>query len=148
MARTKVSSTKTPKEPQKARKSIGHLHIQRLGTKKISQGSIVSPYLKKRSKKNKYDSKVLSDIRKFQDSTKLLVPRAPMIRCIRETIQGISRSDLRVTAGAVEAIREAVEAYLVDMFEICNLLAIHAKRKTVMPKDITLWKQITKMMTT
>ena len=36
---------------------------------------------------------------------------------------------------AIEAIQEAVEAYLVDLFDDKNLAAIHAKRVTITPKE-------------
>uniref|UniRef100_A0A0E0DXA4 Core Histone H2A/H2B/H3 domain-containing protein n=1 Tax=Oryza meridionalis TaxID=40149 RepID=A0A0E0DXA4_9ORYZ len=37
---------------------------------------------------------------------------------------------------------EAAEAYLVGLFEDTNLCAIHAKRVTIMPKDIQLARRI------
>ena len=37
---------------------------------------------------------------------------------------------------------EASEAYLVGLFEDTNLCAIHAKRVTIMPKDIQLARRI------
>ena len=39
-------------------------------------------------------------------------------------------------------IQEASEAYLVGLFEDTNLCAIHAKRVTIMPKDIQLARRI------
>ena len=44
--------------------------------------------------------------------------------------------------GAVLALQEASEAYLVGLFEDTNLCAIHAKRVTIMPKDIQLARRI------
>jgi len=38
--------------------------------------------------------------------------------------------------------QEASEAYLVALFEDTNLCAIHAKRVTIMPKDIQLARRI------
>jgi len=38
--------------------------------------------------------------------------------------------------------QEAMEAYAVGMFEDSNLCAIHAKRVTVMPKDMQLAKRL------
>jgi histone H3 len=38
--------------------------------------------------------------------------------------------------------QEASEAYLVSLFEDTNLCAIHAKRVTIMPKDIQLARRI------
>ena len=40
------------------------------------------------------------------------------------------------------ALQEAAEAYLVGLFEDTNLCAIHAKRVTIMPKDIILARRI------
>ena len=37
---------------------------------------------------------------------------------------------------------EVAEAYLVGLFEDTNLCAIHAKRATIMPKDIQLARRI------
>ncbi|RWW67908.1 hypothetical protein BHE74_00024603 [Ensete ventricosum] len=46
------------------------------------------------------------------------------------------------TSHAVLALQEAAEAYLVGLFEDTNLCAIHAKRVTIMPKDIQLARRI------
>lgn len=43
---------------------------------------------------------------------------------------------------ALLAIQEAAEAYLVKLFEDTNLCVIHAKRVTIMPKDIRLARRI------
>ncbi len=40
------------------------------------------------------------------------------------------------------ALQEAAEAYLVGLFEDSNLCAIHAKRVTIMAKDIQLARRI------
>ena len=40
--------------------------------------------------------------------------------------------------GAVDALHEAAEHYLIGMMEDANLLAIHAKRYTIQPRDIQL----------
>ena len=44
--------------------------------------------------------------------------------------------------GAVDALHEASESYLVGMIEDANLLAIHAKRYTIQPRDIQLTHRI------
>ncbi|KRX70179.1 histone H3.2 [Trichinella sp. T6] len=51
-------------------------------------------------------------------------------------------TDLRFQSSAVLALQEAAEAYLVGLFEDTNLCAIHAKRVTIMPKDIQLARRI------
>ena len=40
------------------------------------------------------------------------------------------------------ALQEAAEAYMVGIFEDTNLCAVHAKRVTIMPKDMQLAKRI------
>ena len=52
------------------------------------------------------------------------------------------KSDLRFQSNAILALQEAVEAYMVGLFEDTNLCAIHAKRVTIMPKDIQLARRI------
>ena len=52
------------------------------------------------------------------------------------------KSDLRFQSSAVLALQEASEAYLVGLFEDTNLCAIHAKRVTIMPKDVQLARRI------
>ena len=43
---------------------------------------------------------------------------------------------------AILCPQEAAEAYLVGLMEDANLCAIHAKRVTIMPKDIQLAQYI------
>jgi histone H3/H4 len=45
-------------------------------------------------------------------------------------------------SNAVLALQEACEAYLVALFEDTNLCAIHAKRVTIMVKDMQLARRI------
>uniref|UniRef100_A0A5F9DA74 Core Histone H2A/H2B/H3 domain-containing protein n=1 Tax=Oryctolagus cuniculus TaxID=9986 RepID=A0A5F9DA74_RABIT len=52
------------------------------------------------------------------------------------------KTDLRFQSAAIGALQEASEAYLVGLFEDTNLCAIHAKRVTIMPKDIQLARRI------
>lgn len=52
------------------------------------------------------------------------------------------KSDLRFQSAAIGGIQEAAEAYLVGLFEDTNLCAIHAKRVTIMPRDIRLARRI------
>ena len=52
------------------------------------------------------------------------------------------KTDLRFQSMAVGALQEAAEAYLVGLFEDTNLCALHAKRVTIMPKDMHLARRI------
>jgi len=83
----------------------------------------------------------LREIRRYQKSTTLLIRRLPFQRLVREIAQDF-KTDLRFQSAAILAIQEAAEAYLVSLFEDTNLCAIHAKRQTIMPKDIQLARRI------
>jgi len=82
-----------------------------------------------------------SEIRKYQKSTELLIRKLPFQRLVREIAQDF-KTDLRFQSSAILALQEASEAYLVGLFEDTNLCAIHAKRVTIMPKDIQLARRI------
>ena len=81
----------------------------------------------------------LQEIRRYQKSTELLIRRLPFQRLVREIAQDY-KSRLNFASGAI--LQEATEAYLVGLFEDTNLCAIHAKRITIMPKDIQLARRI------
>lgn len=87
----------------------------------------------------------LREIRRYQKSTEFLIRRAPFARIVRETLQDTNAKHsgvYRMQSSALAAIQEAAEAYLVGLFEDTNLCAIHAKRITIMPKDIQLSRRI------
>ncbi len=83
----------------------------------------------------------LREIRRYQKSTELLLRGAPFLRLVREIAQDF-KSDLRFSADAFEVLQVACEAFVVTWFEDANLCAIHAKRVTVMVKDLQLSKRI------
>ena len=83
----------------------------------------------------------LREIKKYQKSTDLLLPRAPFQRLVRNICQDID-SDLRFQAQALLALQESAEAYLTGVFEDANLCSIHAQRVTLMKKDMELARRI------
>ena len=83
----------------------------------------------------------LKEIRKYQQSTEFLIPRMPFQRLVREITRDL-KVDLRFQSTAILALQEASEAYLVGLFQDTNLCALHAKRVTIMPKDIQLARRI------
>ena len=83
----------------------------------------------------------LREIRKYQKSTDSLIRKLPFQRLARELAQSIS-GDLRFQATALAASQEASEAFLVGLMEDANLCAIHARRVTIMPKDLQLSQRI------
>ncbi|KAH9844278.1 histone-fold-containing protein [Rhodofomes roseus] len=91
----------------------------------------------------------LREIRKYQKSTELLIRKLPFSRVVREIALDMMTDmvdygdmGLRWQSSAILALQEATEAYLVHLFEDANLCAIHAKRVTLMQKDIQLARRI------
>ncbi|KAJ8587440.1 histone-fold-containing protein [Rhizopogon salebrosus TDB-379] len=92
----------------------------------------------------------LREIRKYQRSTDLLLRRLPFSRVVREialdmmtdTNYNMAETGLRWQSSAILALQEATEAFLVHLFEDANLCAIHAKRVTIMQRDIQLARRI------
>ena len=83
----------------------------------------------------------LREIRRYQKSSKNLLPRAAFQRVVRDVARGYD-SDLRFASQALVALQEAAEAYLVGIFEDANMCALHANRVTVMRKDMDLARRI------
>ena len=83
----------------------------------------------------------LQDIRHFQKTSALLIRKLPFQRLVREIAQDF-KTDLQFQSAAILCLQEAAEAYLVQLFDDANLCAIHARRVTIMPKDILLARRI------
>ncbi len=83
----------------------------------------------------------LREIRKYQKNTDLLIRKLPFQRLVREVASEMA-NDLRFQSHAILALQEASESYLTSLFEDTNLCAIHAKRITIMPKDMQLARRI------
>lgn len=64
---------------------------------------------------------------------------------VREVAYNVSPASLdghRWQSQAIQALQEAAEAFLVHLFEDTNLCALHAKRVTIMQKDIQLARRL------
>ena len=81
------------------------------------------------------------EIRIYQKSTALLIPKAAFSRLVREITQKYKKN-ARFQSEALDALQEAAEMFLVQLFQDTNLCAIHAKRVTILPKDILLARKI------
>lgn len=84
----------------------------------------------------------LREIRKYQKSSELLIPHAPIVRLIREVAANGMLDGVRFQKEALTALQEAGEKYMVELFEDTNLLAIHGKRVTIMAKDVKLAQKL------
>ena len=136
MARTK----------QSARRSTGgkapRQHLATKGARVVARRALGAVGGVKKPHRYRPGTVALREIRRFQKNTDLLIRKAPFQRLVREMVQNdlslAVRSDLRFQSTAMLALQEAAEAYLINVFEWTNLAAIHAKRVTIMPKDMQL----------
>lgn len=130
MARTK----------QSARKSTGGKAPRKTVAKSASRSAAGHGNIKK-PHRFRPGTVALREIRRYQKSTEFLIRKLPFQRLVREITLDF-KTDVRFQAAAMEALQECVESYLVGLFEDTNLCALHAKRVTIMPKDMQLARRI------
>ena len=132
---SKKIATKGGKKPQK------HLLHKLIRQNKSTTGGIKKPH--------RYHPGLLAlrEICRYQQSTECLIQRSPFNKLIKEISQDYRvcpegprtiSVQVRFQSTALAALREAAENSLVGLFEDVNLLEVHAKRVTVMPRDIRL----------
>ena len=131
MARTKQTARKSTaqKVPRK------QLVAQKIARKTAPASGVKKPH------RFKPGTVALREIRKYQKSTDLLIRKLPFQRLVREIAHEF-KQELRFQSSAVLALQEAAEAYLVSLFEDTNLCAIHARRVTIMTRDLQLARRI------
>ena len=111
------------------------------GSGKAPRMQIYAGQKKRRPRRYRPGTVALREIRRYQRSSELLIRRMPFQRLVREIAQ-THNPYLRFQSGAILALQESAEAYLVGLLEDSNLCAIHVKRVTIMPKDMQLAWQI------
>ncbi|XP_063728954.1 uncharacterized protein LOC134856613 [Symsagittifera roscoffensis] len=135
------ASTRMARTKQTARKSTGGKAPRKQLATKAARKSAPSTGGVKKPHRYRPGTVALREIRRYQKSTELLIRKLPFQRLVREIAQDF-KTDLRFQSTAIMALQEASESYLVSLFEDTNLCAIHAKRVTIMPKDIQLARRI------
>lgn len=137
MARTKQTVRRRPevgaKQPRK--------DIQGRAARKTVRATGDGPSGIKKPHRYRPGTVALREIRRYQKTTELLIRKMPFQRLVREIAQNF-KSNLRFQTSCVMALQEASEAFLIGLFEDTNLCTIHAKRVTIMPKDIQLAQRI------
>ena len=112
------------------------------GGKKAPKGGVKKRY------RYRPGTVALKQIRQYQKTTELLIRKLPFQRLVREiaadseVITSPLCGKVRFQSEGIMALQEAAETYLVGLFEDTNLCAIHARRVTIMPKDIQLARRI------
>ena len=93
----------------------------------------------------------LGEIRYLQMKTNLLIQKLPFQCLVRELSTKITEEEFRAhfgrepcryQSGAIAALQEVAESYLVELFEDTNLCVIHTKRVNIMLKDVLLAQRI------
>ncbi|XP_022735279.1 histone H3-like centromeric protein HTR12 isoform X2 [Durio zibethinus] len=144
MARTKHIATKKPKPKSSAASpSTASPSSARAGRPRKTGGQ-ATPFQRTSKKPHRFrpGTRALQEIRKFQKTTKLLIPAASFIREVRAISYQFAPEITRWQAEALVVIQEAAEDYLVQLFGDAMLCAIHAKRVTLMKKDIQLARRL------
>jgi histone H3 len=136
MARTKPRAVKHPQQVFTGKSQrIIHTKTVKESLSAIKAGTARKP------RRYRPGTVALREICRFQKSSELLIQKAPFSWLVREIAEKME-VPFRFQLTAVLALQEASEAYLIGLFEDTNLCAIHAKRVTIMPKDIQLARRI------
>ena len=139
-AQAELKKILAEKREEKRKKAAARM--AKKGGKKAPKGGVKKHY------RYRPGTVALKQIRQYQKSTELLIRKLPFQRLVREIasdselIKSPLCGKVRFQSAAIMALQEATEAYLVGLFEDSNLCAIHARRVTIMPKDIQLARRI------
>jgi histone H3 len=135
MARVKEAPTFKNSPPSGLAKPVP----RKLATKAVRMTAPTSGI--KKPRRFRPGTLALREIRRYQKSTDMLIRKLPFQRLVREVANEL-RHDMRFQSVALLALQEAAEAYLVGVFEDTNLCAIHAKRITILVKDMQLARRL------
>jgi len=111
------------------------------GAKTLPGRGRQQPPVEKKKKRFRPGQLALKEIRRYQKSTELLIKALPFQRLVRDIAKEFMIG-VKFQAVALSALQEGAESFLIGMFEDTNLCAIHAKRVTIMPKDMQLARRI------
>ena len=142
MARTKTIARKSTggKTPRYHPTAGGKTPRPQVGLKIAAATAYRAP---RRRRRYRPQSIALKEIRKYRNSTDLVLRKLPFQRLVRQIAADLRPGlDLRFQSTAILALQEATEAYLVGLFEDTNLCATHANRVTIMPRDMQLARRI------
>lgn len=114
---------------QTARKYIGGKTFRKqLTTKAARKSAPASDTTVKKPRRYRPGTVALSEIRRYQKSTDLLIRKLPFQRLVREIAQNF-KIDLRFQSTALLALQEVSETYLISLFGDTNLCAKRVNKK-------------------
>ena len=82
----------------------------------------------------------LREIWKLQEEVEPILPWLPFVRLIHKLL--FTRGPYRIQHQAIQALRAAAEAYIVEVLGGGNLACMHRDRCTLTPKDIRLFHRL------
>lgn len=133
-----AASVATTPGTSRRRSSLG---IRKKSNKQKTPVKRGTPSVAKKKHRFRPGTVALMEIRHYQKTGNLLIPKLPFSRVVREIFQEFGKN-MRIQELALMALQEAAETYLVSLLEVANLCSIHAKRVTLYPKDIRLARRI------
>ncbi|KAJ9470153.1 histone H3.2 [Diplonema papillatum] len=90
---------------------------------------------------------IRKEIRRLQKTQQLLIPKATFGRLVRQTLAQMMAGQMRVvfnfSRSALAALHEAAEAFMTKLMQDALLCQLHAGRRTLMRKDVTLARRFT-----
>jgi len=118
------------------------VRIKNTPSSKFSTGNVhntLVPMGVKEKKKYRFKAGTvtLRSIKKLQNSTGLLLQKAPFNKIVREITAEFAPS-MMYQKKAMEALQEAAESFMIERFKAANKHAIHAKRKTIAVDDMQM----------
>ena len=123
--------------PSKKRKAVSQTPDN--DRDKSSEHAQFSP--RKRKSANPSHASAKREIQQYEKSTELLIPKKAFQRLVRDICGSFTPDNqlpFKFQSGAIRALHEASESFLVGLFEDVNLCSDHAKRVMIQPKDVRL----------
>ena len=85
-------------------------------------------------------TKARQEIRRYQSmgkyATMNVLAKEPFGRLVREIMQDMGSSDMRISKNAMDAIQQSAEDYMVGVFRAADGERNHAKRHTLYKEDV------------
>ena len=101
----------------------------------------ITPHIEKKKHRFRPGTVALREIRQYQKTPGNLISKLGLRKFLKTVMMSLGESK-RFQESAIAALQEATEAYLVSLFEHSNLCTIHARRVTIMVKDMQLARRI------
>ena len=132
MPRVKQTARKTQGLPTKRRRLLTMLPRKRAPP----TGGVKKPH------RYRPGTVALREIRRYQTTTDTLIPKRSFQLLVQEVVQNECRirgiECKRIQSMALLGLQTACEQYVIELFSQTQIAAIHGKRITIQPKDMSI----------